>query len=614
MTALLKKYRLPVSFLLAFLAVWSISSLIGPETDSVVMTNSFYTLIGLCAFSFFFFHSFSWMEKGSLPFTLTAGFMLGLCIVLGTDMRALGDISYTLSGCIRKLIQAWGLGFLISAMLLAGMTCLPRAGERLAGCRLERKWSQSARLKGRRLFFLCWAVIFLCWIPAFLAYYPGIFSYDVPRQVVQAVENTWSTHHPLIHTLYLYGSMCLGHMLTGAWAPGVAFYTLTQMAVLSACCAFFCYTARKRGLPAVFSVLSAAFFALNPIFQLMSISATKDALFAGWMLACACLLWDLVREPQLFCARKRNLIALAGAAAMMMLFRNNGLYAFLVMAAALLVILRRSWKPVLITVAAAVLLYQGANQALILACGADPGSVAEMLSIPLQQIARTLQQNHADVTEEDRSVFYEIVPEEDAAQYYDHLADQVKMNFNEAAFRADPARYIRLWISLGLRHPGDYLNAFFATTLGYWYPDDIFHAYIYAAERHGYLMTQHMGEIINIGETIVVEKHSFLPWLENLYEQMATWNQHQRVPVLSMFFSPGMHCWLLLFSVGLCLCRRKRLLPELAVLALPFGLWLTLLLSPTVLMRYVFPITMFQPFLFCLWTGLTGRQPEISEQ
>ena len=41
MTALLKKYRLPVSFLLAFLAVWSISSLISPETDCVVMTNSF---------------------------------------------------------------------------------------------------------------------------------------------------------------------------------------------------------------------------------------------------------------------------------------------------------------------------------------------------------------------------------------------------------------------------------------------------------------------------------------------------------------------------------------------------------------------------------------------
>ncbi len=607
MISLWNKHRLPASFVLAFLTVWSIAGLIGPETGSVVMSNSFYSLICFCAFSFFFHRSFSWTEKGRLPFTLTAGFLLGLCIVLGTDMRVLGGISWSLPDIVKKLIQAWGLGFMISAMLLACIRYLPQAGKRITGCRLGARCEQSGWLKGRRLFFLAWAVIFLCWIPAFLAYYPGIFSYDVPRQVVQAVEHTYSTHHPLIHTLYLYGSMCLGHMITGAYAPGVAFYTLTQMAVLSACFAYFCHTAWRRGMPAVFRLLAIVFFALNPIIHLMSISATKDTLFAGFMLTTACCLWNLARDPQSFCLRKRNLVLLAVSAALMMLFRNNGLYAFLVMAVVLLVILRRYWKPVLITVAAAILLYQGANQALIRACDADPGSVAEMLSIPLQQIARTLLQNHEDVTEEDRNTFYEIVPAEDAAQYYDHLADQVKMNFNEEAFRENPGRYLKLWISLGLRHPGDYLNAFFATTLGYWYPDDIFHAYIYAAERHGYLMTQHMGEIINIGETIVVEKHSFLPWLEDLYEEMATWNQHQQVPVLSMFFSPGMHCWLLLLSLGLCLCQRKRLLPDLIVLALPFGLWLTLLLSPTVLMRYVFPITLFQPFMLYLWTGLTGH-------
>ena len=619
-------YRLLLSFLAAFWAVCSMASLISPETNSVVMSNSFYSVISFCGTALLIYHSFSWGENlaeddtytsgrgpaksdvgssgrrcrdGKRVFAGTAGFLFSLCVVFGTDMRTAGDIVYTAGGIIKKLLQAAGLSFPVSALLLAGMFYLPEAGRRLTRSRLSAKLENCPRLRGKGLFFLSWAVVFLCWIPVFLAYYPGIFSYDVPRQVVQAVEHTYSTHHPLIHTLYLNGSMRLGLALTGTYAPGVAFYTVTQMAILSACFAFFCYMTGRK-LPVIYRVLAIAFFALNPIIHLMAISATKDTLFAGFMLVCAAFLWDMADEPQTFFSAKQNPLLLAVSAALMMLFRNNGMYAFLVMAAVLLFMLRGFRKPALVMLFGALLLYQGSNRLLIMACDASPGSIAEMFSIPLQQIARTLQYEPDTVTDEERNTFYEIIPEQAAGQYYDHLADLVKSDFNEEAFKNAPSKYIRLWLSLGKKHPGCYLNAFLATTLGYWYPDDTSHAYIYAAERHGYLMTQHMGEIINIGDTIFVEKHSFLPWLENLYEEMATWNKHQTVPVVSMLFSPGLHCWLLLFTLGLCLCRKEKRRP-LIVLALPFGLWLTLLLSPTVLMRYVFPITLFQPFLLFKW-------------
>lgn len=607
-------YRLLLSFLAAFWAVCSAASLIGPETNSVVISNSFYSVISFCGTTFLIYHSFSWgentAESGSgistrsrynrkRLFAGAAGFLFSLCIVLGTDMRTVGDIVYTAGSVVRKLLQAAGLSFPVSALLLAGTFYLPKAGRWMAGSSFAANLKNRPWLQGKRLFFLSWAVIFLCWIPGFLAYYPGIFSYDVPRQVVQAAEHTYSTHHPLIHTLYLNGSMKLGLALTGAYEPGVAFYTVTQMGILSACFAFFCYMAGQK-LPVVFRILAMAFFSLNPIIHLMAVSATKDTLFAGFMLVCAAFLWDMADNPRLFFAKKKNGIFLAASAALMMLFRNNGMYAFLVTAAILLLLLKSFRKPALVILLGAIFLYQGSNRLLIAACGASPGSMAEMLSIPLQQIARTLQYEPDTVTDEERNTFYEVIPEQAASQYYDHLADLVKSDFNEDAFKNAPARYIRLWLSLGKKHPGCYLNAFFATTLGYWYPDDTCHAYIYAAERHGYLMTQHMGEIANIGDTIVVEKHSFLPWLENIYEEMATWNRHQTVPVVSMLFSPGLHCWLLLFTAGLCLCQKEKG-RWLIVLGLPFGLWLTLLLSPTVLMRYVFPITLFQPFLLFIW-------------
>lgn len=602
MQSFIKWYRLPVSMLAAFLTVCAISSLLAPETDGVIMSNSFYSVICFCCFSSFYYHTWAHtVSRKTKIFACTAGSLFALCIVLGTQMRVDGLIHYTAAAMTRTLLQTAGLSIMTVTLLLAGTHVFPLAGQRLEKAALHPKWlSLSKLLSGRRLFFFSWAVCFLCWLPVFLAYYPGIFSYDVPRQVVQAAEHTYSTHHPLLHTLYLNGAMYLGHTITGTFAPGVALYTLTQMLILSACFAWFCHMTGKKQLPIPFRLLSLLFFALHPVIHLMAVSATKDTLFSGFLLVCVTSLWDLVTDPRPFFRHKGNVCLLTAAAVMMMLFRNNGMYAFLVLIPVLLVVLWPYRKSVLLTVCAALLLYQGANRLLILSCDASPGSIAEMMSIPLQQIARTLLYCPDDITQEERNLFYEIIPEQAAAQYYDHLADLVKSDFNEKAFYDNPGTYIRLWLSLGLRHPGCYLDAFFATTLGYWYPDDTCHAYIYAAQRHGYLMTQHMGEIPNLGETIIVEKHSFLPWLETLYEEMATWNKHQNIPVLSMLFSPGMHCWLLLFTIGLCLCRND-LRPMLAVFALPFGLWLTLLLSPTVLMRYVFPLTLLQPLLLSCW-------------
>ena len=41
-----------------------------------------------------------------------------------------------------------------------------------------------------------------CWTPIFLAYYPGLFTYDVAAQIPQQM-GSYTTHHPLLHTIYL---------------------------------------------------------------------------------------------------------------------------------------------------------------------------------------------------------------------------------------------------------------------------------------------------------------------------------------------------------------------------------------------------------------------------
>lgn len=50
-----------------------------------------------------------------------------------------------------------------------------------------------------------WLILMVGWLPVLLAYYPGIFAYDASNQVTQVLTGSYSTHHPLLHTLLLGG-------------------------------------------------------------------------------------------------------------------------------------------------------------------------------------------------------------------------------------------------------------------------------------------------------------------------------------------------------------------------------------------------------------------------
>ena len=95
-----------------------------------------------------------------------------------------------------------------------------------------------------------------------------------------------------------------------------------------------------------------------------------------------------------------------------------------------------------------------------------------------------------------------------------------------------------------------------------------------------------------------MQKRSLWPAAERYYQWFAHENGHQRIPVFSLLFAPGTYCWaMLIVLIALLYFRQFRLaLP----LALPFGVWLTLLLGPCVIVRYAYPIIAGAPLLLGL--------------
>ena len=228
-----------------------------------------------------------------------------------------------------------------------------------------------------------------------------------------------------------------------------------------------------------------AFYALFPANSVLSVSTTKDVLFSALVLLYTVMLCRMV------CGRgtgNREASACVILSTLLLLFRNNAVYAFLVSVPLVYAGLRkcsvteeekkrRAAGRYLALSAAAFVLFCVCGMGLRALTHAESGSPREMLSVPLQQMARVMVKEDAHMEPALRQEAEKYISSEWVFAAYDpHLADPVK---NRAVIHDDPAGLVRTWIGMGLRYPTIYVDAFLDNSVGYWYLEDISHAQVY---------------------------------------------------------------------------------------------------------------------------------------
>ena len=184
------------------------------------------------------------------------------------------------------------------------------------------------------------------------------------------------------------------------------------------------------------------------------------------------------------------------AAVGMILFRNNGKYAFLVLIVFLLAAVlfgkrRRFWGRTLLWSLGALAVGMVLLQMVFRITDAEQGDRREMLSIPIKQLARTmlyhggvgvLEEDDNTMEEADKALVNDFILNEAYRNYRPDFADPVKSNTNTYVARYRTGEFIDTYIRLFLRYPGDFLNAALAVNAGYLYPGDVSHAYVNGQE------------------------------------------------------------------------------------------------------------------------------------
>lgn len=442
-------------------------------------------------------------------------------------------------------------------------------------------------LRTRTCNILVFLVLFFCWFLVFLAVYPGFFVYDAQEEYLQVASRNFTTHHPLLHVLLLGGSICAVHKVTGSYNLGIACYTLFQMAVIAGVFTGLIAYLRKKGVSVWLRVLSVVYFAVFPVVVMFTLCSAKDALFTAALLLLVISLLEMGCAGESFFASRGWQCTLVCSAALMMLLRKNGVYAFLVMVPVLLLMQKRQEnrkyrKRLGLLLTGAFALFLAVNTLLTVSLHAQAGENQEILTVPIQQLARTYKYTPEAFSEEEKTLLFRILPEDALARYNPRLSDPVKYFFNNQEYEKDRSQYAKLWLSVGMRKPLSYLNAWLMTSYGFWYPDTVINVY---AGNSVFTFTYKDCSYFGYEVEEPGVRASKIPWLDEAYRRLSLEIQQEKIPVLSMLYSPGCLFWCFAFFFSYALYRRKYHILQAYVLVLL--MWLTVILGPTYLPRYV---------------------------
>lgn len=462
------------------------------------------------------------------------------------------------------------ISFIIDALLVQ----LYKLIERFEKRKNKEKISKLNANKKQLIIFL---IIIVCWIPVFLAAYPGYFCYDAYEEFLQYLEERITTWHPPIHVFIL--GFIITHIANATYSfnIAIALYLFFQMLLIAGCFTYCISFLEKYNISKMIRIISVLYYALFPVIAMFAICSTKDTIFSALAVVSVILAIEALLDKEKFLNSKWNQIKFAIIIFLAIIFRNNAIYAYIPFLIIFAIAMKN--KKILISIVSLIILYLIYIQIIYNVLQVSRTYNSEAFSVPLQQIARVYNYNYESLTKEELDTIYEYTTDKQLKEYLPECSDKIKdlVYLGNMGY----SRFFKLWFEIGLKNPGMYIDSFLENTLGFWYPDTIIDGYnkktpkLYGEETSYFAaMCEQPGE-----------EDSKIPWLRDIYYNISRHTDINKIPVISMLFSLGAMAWGLFICIGYNIYKKRK---EIVIsLSIIFFLWLTVLLGPMVLVRYV---------------------------
>lgn len=501
----------------------------------------------------------------------------GLTAGILTIFYVLGDYAALSGGLTNKLFLLFYLGCTIAGLFALFYEIILFILVHSKGVVLFLE-SVNFPVKG---FWVATGIVFLCMVPFLLTNFPAVMTPDSLAQYrqVAGIEG-YSDHHPWVHTLLFNLFYELGFVLTKDVYIAIAFYTVAQMLFVAMSVAYVWCTLYEMGLKKKYCVIGMALFVIYPYNLIYGVTIWKDILFSMSVLVLTITVFRL----QLNTKSLRDWILYGVCGFFMCMLRHNGFYAFLVAAFVFFFVFRKKWKVFLPITLGIVCLCFVIKGPVMDAAGVEPGKFAFKVCIPLQQIGRVVTEG-CELTQDEKELLQKInvldyIPE----HYQKGGADPMFawVIYGDQQYLVEHKMdYLKLWISIGLRYPVEYIEAFLDQTRGYWYPmspEQV--VYFGITENENGLTSQAILE-----GPVIVKFHELLTKLYTIF------------PLYGMLYSMGGMWWIFLILMAMAIRNGNH---EAWIAGTPvFLLTLTLFIAVPLVadIRYGYPLLITVPCL-----------------
>lgn len=410
--------------------------------------------------------------------------------------------------------------------------------------------------------------------------YPGVLTRDSITTMQQILEGTYDNTMPFWHTMTVQVFVRLGLALFGDISAAVAFFHTAQILFLAACMAYGVVTLYQSGVSRLFLAAVFGLYILMPYHIVYSVTLWKDVLFGGAVLLFITAMYRLLKKLGKSQWTNYGMLLLGGMGTC--LWRTNGWYAFLTSTLVMLFLLKKEKRKILAVMGGILIVCWVLINPLLSALQVSQTDMVEAFAVPFQQIARVVAQGR-ELTPEETELLEMAFQLDKVPELYDpETVDPIKFETfrygNREYIGQHLTEYLKLYLRLGLKYPGDYLKAWVDETKGYWNGGYSFWIYTWGVSDN------EMGITASGGGNAV---GSLFRAIFRFLEQPALFQ-----PLSSI----GLWAWAVM---GCCLLnlwkKREEFLLTVPLLVLLAGLWLG---TPVYAeFRYAYPVFLSAPVI-----------------
>ena len=414
-----------------------------------------------------------------------------------------------------------------------------------------------------------------------LCYYPGISSGDSREQLEQVLSGQYTNHHPFYHTMIIRFFVSIGKNIFDSINIGVALYSLFSIVLLAAAFAYAVVTLYQLKINKAIVIGIGLFFTLFPINIIYSFTMWKDVPFAASTLIFTVSVFrymEKIGKKQML-----DLIASVIGGTGMCLLRSNGMFVFAIVFAVFLIWFSKNHRKMCICLLCVLCISFVMKHPVLKALDVAQPATVESLSIPLQQVSRTVVDND-DLTNEQKELISKVISIEKIRQIYDpNISDPIKFSIRDNGgqdyLTEHKMEYALLYLRLGITHPKSYFAAWIDETKGYWNGGYSYWRFTFTSSTDG----------VGTKRTVVSGK---LQKAVYVYIKL-----FEYIDLFKPFLSIGLYTWLLLLTAYVGFRKRNKLT---VFLTLPcIAIILSLLIATPVFaeLRYAYALFCCLPFL-----------------